>query len=71
MEGGICTLDGLNHLDSIDEVSAVFDRLKFFIEPGGLFIFDANTPYKHKNVLANNCFVIENGGVYCGWQNFL
>lgn len=70
VEGGICTLDGLNHLDSIDEVSAVFDRLKFFIEPGGLFIFDVNTPYKHKNVLANNCFVIENGGVYCGWQNF-
>lgn len=70
VEGGICTLDSLNHLGSIDEVATVFSRLKFFIEPGGLFIFDVNTPYKHKNILANNCFVLEDDRIYCGWQNF-
>lgn len=71
VEGGICTLDSINHLCEKEQVSRLFSRLKFFIEPGGIFIFDVNTPYKHQNILADNCFVIEREGLYCGWQNFL
>ncbi len=69
VEGGISTLDSFNHLSSIDEIAAVFGRLKFFIESNGLFIFDMNTPYKHKNILGNNSFVLENEDVFCVWQN--
>lgn len=71
VKGGICTLDSINHLCEAEEVSRLFSRLKFFIEPGGLFVFDVNTPYKHKEVLGDNCFVVESEGIYCGWQNFL
>ena len=28
-----------------------------------------NTVYKHKNILADNIFVIEQEDVYCVWQN--
>ena len=70
VEGGICTLDSINHLCEKEQVSRLFSRLRFFIEPGGIFIFDVNTPYKHQNILADNCFVIERDGIYCGWQNF-
>lgn len=44
-------------------------RLQFFVEPGGLFLFDVNTPYKHREVLGNNCFVRESEALFCVWQN--
>ncbi len=67
----VCTLDSLNHLACKEDVSETFKKVSLFAEPQGLFIFDVNTPYKHKNVLADNTFVFENDEVYCVWQNFL
>lgn len=67
----ICALDSLNHLPSIDDVKKVFERVAFFSETGGLFIFDVNTLYKHRAVLANNTFTYETDNVYCVWENTL
>ena len=39
--------------------------------PGALFVFDVNTPYKHREILADNTFVYDTGDVYCVWQNSL
>lgn len=50
----ICALDSLNHLPNLDAVKATAERVSLFTNPGGLFIFDVNTPYKHEKVLANN-----------------
>ena len=36
---------------------------------GGIFMFDANTVYKHKHILADNVFVFDTDEVYCVWQN--
>ena len=44
--------------------------LSLFIETGGLFIFDANTIHKHKNILADSTYVYEYDDVFCAWQNF-
>lgn len=65
----ICALDSLNHLNSIDAVRKTFDRVSLFCEPNGLFIFDVNMPYKHKNILADNTFIYDLDDVYCVWQN--
>lgn len=65
----ICALDSLNHLNSLDDIQKTFERVSLFCEPGGLFIFDMNMPYKHKNVLASNTFVYDLEDVYCVWQN--
>lgn len=67
----VCTLDSLNHLEDREDIFKTFQRVSLFCEPKGLFIFDINTPYKHKNVLGNNTFVFENDKVFCVWQNFL
>ena len=32
-------------------------------------IFDINTPYKFEHVYGNNDFILEDEGMYCGWQN--
>ena len=67
----LCALDSLNHLPSIDDVKKVFERVAFFSETDGLFIFDVNTLYKHRSVLANNTFTYETDNVYCVWENTL
>lgn len=67
----VCALDSLNHLPSIDDVRKVFERVAFFSETDGLFIFDVNTLYKHRSVLANNTFTYETDNVYCVWENTL
>lgn len=69
VDTAICTLDSLNHLRGRDELQKAFSKVSFFMDPGGVFIFDMNTPYKHRQVLGNNTFVYDMKDVYCVWQN--
>ena len=65
----ICALDSINHLTGENDVQKTFERVSLFLNPGGYFIFDINTIYKHKYVLADNTFVYDTDDVYCVWQN--
>ena len=67
----ICTLDSLNHITDKERLQAVFDRVALFMNPDGYFVFDVNTVYKHKYILADNTFVYDTDDVYCVWQNSL
>ena len=67
----VCALDSLNHLEGIEEVRTVFEKVYEYTSQGGLFIFDMNTLYKHHEVLADNTFVFDEEEVYLVWQNFL
>ncbi len=69
VDGAVCMLDALNHLTETRDLEEVFHRLGLFIEPGGLLIFDVNTPYKHREVLGDHAFVYEEPDFYCVWQN--
>ncbi len=65
----LCTLDSINHLTDKKDVQKTFQRVSLFMNPQGLFIFDVNTVYKHKEVLKDNVFVFDTDEVYCVWQN--
>ncbi len=65
----ICSLDSINHLTSIKDVKQTFDRVSLFMNPNGLFVFDANTVYKHRYILGDNCFIYDTDKVFCAWQN--
>ena len=67
----VCTLDSINHLTKISDVQKTFDRVSLFMNPGGYFLFDANTIYKHQKVLSDNTFVYDTDDVFCVWQNSL
>lgn len=71
VRGTICTLDSLNHLTRPEDVRETIRRVSMFTEPGGVFVFDVNTLYKHREILANNTFVRETENVFCVWQNEL
>ena len=64
-----CTLDGVNHLLSEADAAAAIARAALFLEPGGLFVFDVNTPYKFAHVLDGNAYVYDFDEIYCVWQS--
>jgi len=69
VDGGYCCLNSLNYLDSIKELEAVFDRLKYFVAPGGVFVFDVNTAHKFLKVYGDKTYVYDEDEVFCVWQN--
>ena len=69
-DASFCTLDGLNHLLYKRDFEKAIKNISNHIKPGGLFIFDLNTVYKHRNVLSSNTFVFEDENYYLVWQNF-
>lgn len=71
IDAAVCTLDSLNHVTDTETVREIFRRVALFMNDGGVFVFDVNTLFKHKNVLANNTFVYELENVFCVWQNTL
>ncbi len=71
VKAAVCTLDSLNHLIKEEDVRETFRRVSLFLEPGGVFVFDVNTVYKHRQVLGDNIFVYDTDDVYCVWQNRL
>jgi hypothetical protein len=70
VEGAVCTLDGINHLLTQKDVLACFSLVHNYLVPGGIFVFDVNSPYKFKEIYGNNSYVIENENAFCVWQNF-
>ena len=71
VDAAVCTLDGLCHLPDEESVSAALGKVSLFMNPGGVFLFDVNSVYKHRAVLGNNTFVYDTDDVYCVWQNTL
>ena len=65
-DAAVCCLDGMNYIP-ISELAEVFRRLNLFIRPGGVLIFDINTPYKLKG-LDGQMFIDESDDVYCVWR---
>ncbi|MBQ8577847.1 MAG: class I SAM-dependent methyltransferase [Clostridia bacterium] len=65
----VCSLDGINYLTKRDDVSLCFARVHTFLDDGGLFIFDVNTPWKFEHVFGNESYILENETTYLGWQN--
>ena len=65
----VSSLDSLNHLTSEEDLLKAFKSVSLFMNDSGLFIFDMNTPFKHREILCDNCFVYDVDGVFCVWQN--
>ncbi len=67
----VCCLDGINHLTAREDLDACFALVKNYLEPGGLFCFDLNTPYKFRTVYADRDYILEDDGVMCCWRSRL
>ena len=65
----VSSLDTINHIKGIENVKKTFEKVSLFMNPNGIFIFDFNTEYKHREILGNNTFVYDMDDIYCVWQN--
>lgn len=65
----LCCLDGINYLTGKDDLEKCFLCVHNYLDPGGIFIFDVNTPHKFENIFGDNSYILEDDGIFCGWQN--
>lgn len=68
VNAAISTFDTYNHIPP-EQFEAAVAKAGFFMEKGGVFVFDLNTPYKHRQVLANNQFSVETPDAACFWAS--
>ena len=66
VNAAVSSLDSLNYV-APEDISEVFRRLRLFIEPGGVFVFDVNRPEWFKS-LDGQVFVDETDDVFCVWR---
>lgn len=62
-------LDAVNYVLWKRDLKRMFRLVNNYLNFGGLFVFDINTPYKFRSVLDGNTFVYDKESVYCVWQN--
>lgn len=67
VEAAVCCLDSLNYLTDVRTLRRTLQRLHLFVAPGGVFIFDINTPRKLRS-LDGQIFLDEREDVYCVWR---
>lgn len=65
----VSTLDSVNHVDGKADFMQMLSLVHNYLEPGGLFLFDVNAPYKFREIYGTNAYVLEDEGVLCAWQN--
>jgi len=65
----ISSFDSINHLGGINDLNSAFAAVSDSLADGGLFIFDVNTEYKHREILGENCFIFDMDKLYAVWQN--
>lgn len=62
--------DSLNYILEEDELKEVFALVNNYLEPGGLFVFDLNSPFKYKTLLAENTFAENREEGSFIWENY-
>ena len=63
----VCALDSLDYITDPDDCAEAIRRVYKVLNPGGIFIFDVNTPEKLQ-AMDGQVFLDEDDDVYCVWR---
>ena len=63
----VCALDSLDYITDPDDCAEAIRRVYRALNPGGIFIFDVNTPEKLR-AMDGQVFLDEDDDVYCVWR---
>ena len=63
----VCALDSLDYITNPDDCREAIRRIYRALNPGGIFIFDVNTPEKLR-AMDGQVFLDEDDDVYCIWR---
>ena len=65
----VCMLDSFNYLTGDGELDAVLHLCNNYLNPNGLLLFDVNSEYKFRHVLADQTYSFETNGIFYVWEN--
>jgi len=65
----VSTLDSLNYLTRERDLRETFRHVRRWLKPGGLFLFDVNTPYKLRR-MDGQLYMDETEESLCVWRTF-
>ena len=63
----VCALDSLDYITDPEDCKEAIRRVYKVLNPGGIFIFDVNTPEKLR-AMDGQVFLDEDDDVYCVWR---
>ena len=63
----VCALDSMNYITDPQDCAEAIRRVYKALNPGGIFIFDVNTPEKLRS-MDGQVFLDEDDDVYCVWR---
>ena len=63
----VCALDSLDYITEPADCKEAIRRVFKYLNPGGIFIFDVNTPEKLR-AMDDQVFLDEDENVYCVWR---
>jgi SAM-dependent methyltransferase len=63
----VCALDSLDYVTNPEDCAEAIRRTWKALNPGGIFVFDVNTPEKLK-AMDGQVFLDEDDDVYCVWR---
>ena len=63
----VCALDSLDYITDPEDCRRAIHRIYKCLNPGGIFIFDVNTPEKLR-AMDGQVFLDEDDDVYCVWR---
>ena len=69
IRAAVSTFAPSSHIGPEENFEKAIRKAAYFMEKGGVFIFDLNTPYKHQHILAGQTFDIEAEDADCHWSN--
>lgn len=67
VDAALSSLDSISYLDGFGALDKTLSRLRFFVRPGGLFIFDVNTEAKFR-AIDGQCFMRDGEDDVCIWR---
>ncbi len=66
----VSVCDTINYLTEQEDLLKVFKLVDNYLDPGGIFIFDMNTPYKYENILGENTICENREECSFIWENY-
>lgn len=70
VSAAVSICDSMNYIMEEDELFQVFRLVNNYLDAGGVFIFDLNTPYKYEEILADNVIAENREDCAFIWENY-
>lgn len=69
VRAAVSVCDSVNYITEPEELTEVFRLVNNYLDPGGLFLFDLNTPYKFRELLGDNVIAENRDEGSFIWEN--